>query len=76
MLSWTLHISNMVSRVRSRIASILCYGSLPLVVLCVLYTAFVMPLFDIVWCPTTTERVHSKFLKKFHHLLPPDHPLL
>ena len=48
----------MVSRVRSQIASILRYGSLPPAVLCVLYTAFVMSLFDycdVVWCPTTAK---------------------
>ena len=65
----------MVSRagLESRLSSIICYGSLPPVVLCVLYSAFVMPLFDycdVVWCPTTAkltslvERAHSKFLHK------------
>ena len=75
-LSWTLQICNMVSRIRSRLASIAHYGSLPTAVFCVLYSAFVMPLYDycdVVWSPTTMklscliERVHSKFLKK----LPP-----
>ena len=46
MLSWTLQICNMVSRIRSRLASIARYGSLPPAVLCVLYSAFVMPLYD------------------------------
>jgi len=63
----------MVSRIRSRLAAIVCYGSLPPAVLCVLYSAFVMPLYDycdVVWSPTTAklnsliERVHSKFLNK------------
>ena len=72
-LSWTLHIRSMVSRVRSRLASIVRYGSLPPAVLCVLYSAFVMPLFDycdVVWSPSTAklncliERIHSKFIKK------------
>ena len=76
MLSWTLQICNMVSRIRSRLASIARYGSLPPAVLYVLYSAFVMPLYDycdVVWSPTTAkfncliERVHSKFLNK----LPP-----
>ena len=66
----------MVSRIRSRLASIAHYGSLPPAMLCVLYSAFVMPLYDycdVVWSPTTAklicliERVHSKFLNK----LPP-----
>ena len=76
-LSWTLQICNMVARIRSRLASIACYGSLTPAVLCVLYSAFVMPLYDycdVVWSPTTArlncliERVHSKFVKKL--LLP------
>ena len=72
-LSWTLHINRMVSRVRSRLASIVCYGSLPPAVLCMLYSAFVMPLFDycdVIWSPSTAkqtcliEKVHSKFISK------------
>jgi len=43
-LSWNLHICNMISRVRSRLASIIWFGSLPPAVLCVLYSAFVMPI--------------------------------
>ena len=39
-LSWNLHICNMLSRVRSRLASIR-FGSLPPAVLCALYSAFV-----------------------------------
>ena len=75
-LSWTLQICNMVSRIRSRLASIARYGSLPPAMLCVLYSAFVMPIYDyydVVWSLTTAklncliERVHSKFLNK----LPP-----
>ena len=53
-------------------ATIIRYGSLPPTILCVLYSAFVLPVFDYcdVWCPTTakltsmTERVHSKFVKR------------
>ena len=76
-LSWTLQICNMVARIRSRLASIARYGSLTPAVLCVLYSAFVMPLYDycdVVWSPATArlncliERVHSKFVKKL--LLP------
>ena len=72
-LSWTLHINRMVSRVRSRLASIVRYGSLPPAVLCMLYSAFVMPLFDycdVIWSPSTAkqtcliEKVHSKFINK------------
>ena len=37
-LSWTLHVRSMVSRIRSRLASVVRYGSLPPAVLCVLYT--------------------------------------
>ena len=60
----------------SQIASLFRFGSLSPVVLCMLYTAFVLPLYDycnVVWSPTTAkftsllERVHSKFVKK----LPP-----
>ena len=72
-LSWTLQIFNMVARIRSRLASIACYGSLTPAVLCVLYSVFVMPLYNycnVVWSPTTArlncliERVYSKFVKK------------
>jgi len=75
-LSWTLQIFSMVSRIRSRLASIAHYRLLTLAVLCVPYSVFVMPLHDycdVVWSPTTAklncliERVHSKFLDK----LPP-----
>ena len=71
-----IHQNLLISRIRSRLASIARYGSLPPAVLCVLYSAFVMPLYDycdVVWLPTTAklncliERVHSKFLNK----LPP-----
>jgi len=41
-LSWNLHISNVVSRVRSQIASLFCFGSLSPVVFCMLYTASLM----------------------------------
>ena len=81
-LSWNLHICNMLSRVRSRLASIIAirFGSLPPAVLCVLYSAFVMPLFDycdIIWIPSTAkqtcmiERIHSKFMHKLRHLSVP-----
>ena len=72
-LSWSLHICNVVSRVRFRLSSIFRYGVLPPAILCLLYSAFVLPLFDycdVVWCPTTAkltsmiERVHSNFVKK------------
>ena len=73
MLSWNLHICSMISRVRSRLASIIWFGSLPPAMLCVLYSAFVMPLFDycdVIWTPSMAkqtcmiERVHSKFVCK------------
>ena len=72
-LSWTLHVHSMVSRIRSRLALIVRYGSLLPAVLCVLYSVFVMPLFDycdVVWSPSTAkqtcliERIHSKFINK------------
>ena len=44
-LSWNLHVSDVVSKVRSRVASILRFGTLSPVILCSLYTAFVLPLF-------------------------------
>ena len=37
-LSWNFHICNMISRVRSSLASIIRLGSLPPAVLCVLYS--------------------------------------
>ena len=63
----------MVSRVRSSFALIVRYGLLPPAVLCMLYSAFVMPLFDycdVVWSPSTAkqicliEKIHSKFINK------------
>ena len=72
-LSWTLHINTMASRIRSRLSSILRYGSLPPALLCLLYSAFVMPLYDycdIIWSPSTAkqtrmlERIHSKFVNR------------
>ena len=72
-LSWSLHVCNVVSKVRSRLSSIFRYGTLSPAMLCLLYSAFVLPLFDycdVVWCPTTAkltgmvERVHSKFVNK------------
>ena len=62
---------NMIYRVRSRLASIIRFGCLPPVVLCVLYSAFVMPLFDycdVIWTSFTVkqtcliDRIHSKFI--------------
>jgi len=59
----------MVSRVMSSVASIVRFGSLPPTVLGVLYSAFMLPLFDywdVVWRPTTAkqtamiERIHCK----------------
>ena len=60
-----------------QLASIIRFGSLPPAVLCVLYSAFVMPLFDycdVIWTPSTAkprakqtcmiERIHSKFMHK------------
>ena len=72
-LLWSLHICSVVSRVRFRLSSIFRYGVLPPAILCLLYSAFVLPLFDycdVVWCPTTAkltsmiERVHLNFVKK------------
>ena len=56
--SWNLHVSNAASRVRFRIASILRFGSLSPRIFCLLYTAFVLPVFDycdVIWCPTTAK---------------------
>jgi len=53
-LSWNLQVSNVVSRVRSWVASLLQFGSLSPVILRALYTAFVLPLYDycdVVWSP-------------------------
>ena len=72
-LSWSLHITSVVSRVRSRISSMLRFGTLPPTVLYLLYSTFVLTLFDhcdMVWTPKLTamlERVHSKFVNR----LPP-----
>ena len=57
-LSWNFHISDVVSKARSRVAYIVRFGTLSPVILCSLYTAFVLPLFyycDVVWCPTTAR---------------------
>ena len=63
----------MASRIRSKLGSILRYGSLPPALLCFLYSAFVMPLYDycdIIWPPSTAkqtrmlERIHSKFVNR------------
>lgn len=65
-----LHIHSMVCRIRSRLGSVFRHGSLLPSVLCVLYSAFVMPLFDycdVVWSPSTPklncliEKIYSKF---------------
>ena len=72
-LSWNLHISNVMSRARSRVASFLHFGSLSPMILCALYYAFVLPVYDycdVVWSPTTVkftgmlEIVYSKFIKR------------
>ena len=72
-LSWYLHVYNIVARVRSRLSSICCYGTLPPAMVCLLYSAFVLSLFnycDVVSCPTAAkltsliERVHSKFVNR------------
>jgi len=72
-LSWNLQVSNVVCRIQSRVASLLQFGSLSPVIVCALYTAFMLPLYDycdVVWSPTTSkftsmlERVHSKFTRK------------
>ena len=72
-LSWTLHINTMASRIRSRLSSILCYGLLSPALLCLLYSAFVMLLYDccdVIWSPSTAkqicliERIHSKFINR------------
>ena len=82
-LSWNLHICNMISRVRSRLASIIRFGSLPPAVLCVLYSAFVMPLFDycdVIWSPSTAkqtclvERIHLKFVRRLPSSYHPKFP--
>ena len=72
-LLWSLNITSVVSRVRSIISFVLRYGTLPPLVLCLLCSTFVLPLFDycdVVWTPITAkltaslERVHSKFVKR------------
>jgi len=60
----------MVSRIRSRLASISLYGPLMPVMLCVLHSVSLYDYCDVVWSPTTAklncliERVYSKFLNK------------
>jgi len=65
-----LHITNIATRARSGLSFIFRYGTLKPTVLCLLYSTFVLPLFDycdIVWYPTTAkftaliERIHCKF---------------
>jgi len=60
-LSWNLHICDMISRVRSRLASIIWFGSFPPAVLCVLYSAFMIRLFDycdIIWTPSMAKQTY------------------
>ena len=45
-LPWSLHICNMISRVTSRLVSIIRFGSLSPAVLFTFIQPFVMPLFD------------------------------
>ena len=52
-LSWSTHVNNVISRVRHRLATIIRYGSLPPTILCVLYSAFVLPVFDFVMLSST-----------------------
>ena len=63
----------MISRISSRLASIIRFGSLLPAVLCILYSVFVMPLFDncdVIWTPPMAkkiymiERLHSMFVCK------------
>ena len=63
----------MISRINSRLVSIIRFGSLPPAVLCVLYSAFVMPLFDycdVIWTPSMAKQtclieiLHSKLVRK------------
>lgn len=72
-----LHITNIATRARSGLSFIFRYGTLKPTVLCLLYSAFVLPLFDycdIVWYPTTAkftaliERIHSKFTRRLPSL--------
>ena len=67
----------------SILASIIRFGSLPPAVLCVLYSAFVMPLFDycdVIWSPSTAkqtclvERIHSKFVRRLPSSYHPKFP--
>jgi len=76
-LSWNFNISNMISRVRPRLASIIRFGSLPPAVFCVLNSALVMPLFDyydVIWTPSTAKQTSmiEEFIQSLyascHHL--------
>jgi len=65
-LSWNLHICNMFSRVRSRLASTIQFKSLPPAVLCALYSDFVTiaTLLGLHLQTCMFEKVHSKFVHK------------
>ena len=61
-MSWSLNSNSVVSRVRFRISSVLHYGTLPPLVLCLLYSTFALLLFDycdVVWTPTTAKLTAS-----------------
>ena len=56
-----------MARVRSRFSSICRYGTLPPAVVCLLYSAFVLPLFDycdVVWCPTTAKLTKASLIER------------
>jgi len=70
-LSLNLHICNMVSRVRSRLASIVSFATCYIVYIIVgLSWCPLSDYSDVIWTPSTAkqtsviERVHSKFVRK------------
>ena len=63
--SWT---NNMASKIRSRHSSLFCYGSMPTASLCLLYSAFVMPLYD--YCDVISSLFTAKqtsLIEKIHY---------
>ena len=64
-----ISVANMISRISSRLASIIRFGSLLPAVLCILYLAFVMPLFDncdVIWTPPMAKKIYM--IKRLHSM--------
>ena len=67
-LSWSLHVYNIVARVRSRIFSICHYGTLPPAVVCLLYSAellFCLYLIIVILCGVPLQLNRPVLVKEY-----------